>query len=177
MMIRQRCTFRSVLVPGLLSLSLMAGCGQEGDENPGGGVGGTGTVPDRSRGVTPSPVTPGPGDMGTKTGTKPLSPHPESGADATTRTGTHSDVHPGTGSSVGTGSSPSEPTGATPAPRSDQGTGSTGAKAPAAPAAGSDADHNETRSGSAGNSGTTSGSGTGNGTSGGTTSKGPGPQQ
>ena len=166
-MVTQRYSFRTVLLMGVVSLPFVAGCNRDAFQNPGGGVGGNATVPDRGGGLTPSPVTPAPSDLRTSKGTGGMG----SSSDATTRTGTTPDVRPGTGSSAGTGTSPVEHHGSAPAttPRSS-------GMNPSGNAEKSTGSNNtEPRSGAAGNSGTTSGSGTGNSSSGGTTSKGPVP--
>jgi hypothetical protein len=94
--------------------------------------------------------------MRTSTGTM----DPGSGADATTRTGTQSDVRPGTGTSAGAGTSPSERNGS--ASVSSSRANDVEPAGDTSTAAG--LDHAESKSGSSGNSGTTSGSGTGNNT-------------
>ena len=48
-MITVRASLQKALVMGVLGLPMMTGCNQQDVQEPGGGVGGTGTVPDRSR--------------------------------------------------------------------------------------------------------------------------------
>ncbi len=68
-MVTQRYPSRTALLMGVVSLTFVAGCNRDTFQNPGGGVGGNATLPYCGSGLTPSPVTPGPGDIRTSTGT------------------------------------------------------------------------------------------------------------